>query len=156
MNDKQLSEQRQKYLEKLKDPRWQQTRLKIFERDEWTCQICDNTESTLAVHHRYYLKDKEPWEYPLEALVTLCEECHREERENRSEEEQTLLHALREKFFASDINSLAIGFHNMPLLHLSEVVTSVYTWALETPEIQKELIERYFTYLTLKGKNKNA
>jgi len=126
VNDKKLSEHRQKYLEKLKDPRWQKIRLKVFERDQWTCQSCYETETTLTVHHRYYLQDKEPWGYPIEALVTLCEECHREERENRPEEEQALLHALREKYFASEVNQLAIGFHSMPLLHVPEVVVSVY------------------------------
>ncbi len=30
----------------------------------------------LHVHHKYYVKGKLPWEYPNEALVTLCETCH--------------------------------------------------------------------------------
>ena len=150
-NDKKISEHRQQYLEKLKDPRWQKLRLKVFERDEWTCQMCYTDESTLAVHHRYYLKNKEPWEFPLEALVTLCEECHAEERDNRPDEEQALLHALREKFLASDVNQLAIGFHKMPVMHVPEVVASVYEWALTTPEIQRELIDRYFEYIKQKA-----
>lgn len=149
---KKISGYRQQYLQKLKDPRWQQLRLKVFERDEWTCQICYSNESPLIVHHRYYLKDREPWEYPLEALVTLCEECHTEERDNRPAEEQAILHAIREKFFASDVKELAIGFHKMPLLHAPEVVASVYKWALTSPEIQLELIDRFFKYL----KNKKS
>lgn len=32
----------------------------------------------LNVHHKYYIKGKAPWEYEDDALVTLCEECHRE------------------------------------------------------------------------------
>ncbi len=32
----------------------------------------------LNVHHKYYVKGKAPWEYEDDALVTLCEECHRE------------------------------------------------------------------------------
>ena len=31
---KDISEKRKKYLEKYKDPRWQQLRLRVFERDE--------------------------------------------------------------------------------------------------------------------------
>jgi hypothetical protein len=31
---------------------------------------------TLQVHHKYYVKNKLPWEYENEALVTLCSECH--------------------------------------------------------------------------------
>ena len=30
----------------------------------------------LQVHHTYYLDYALPWEYPLEALVTLCDSCH--------------------------------------------------------------------------------
>lgn len=57
---KRIQEKRKKYLEKLKDPRWQKKRLKVFERDEWTCQCCNDTESTLNVHHRYYKHNADP------------------------------------------------------------------------------------------------
>ena len=30
----------------------------------------------LHIHHRYYILDNFPWEYPDEALVTLCNWCH--------------------------------------------------------------------------------
>lgn len=68
------------YLEKLKDPRWQQMRLRVFERDGWCCQSCNATQYTLVVHHRYYLKGHEPWDYPIDALITLCEDCHSNEK----------------------------------------------------------------------------
>jgi hypothetical protein len=67
------------YLEKLKDPRWQKKRLEILERDAWTCQVCQNTENTLHVHHCWYENDIEPWDYPGECFVTLCEPCHEAE-----------------------------------------------------------------------------
>lgn len=28
------------------------------------------------MHHGYYEKRKQPWEYPQDSLRTLCEECH--------------------------------------------------------------------------------
>lgn len=65
-----------RYYEKLKDPRWQRKRLKIMERDGFECDCCGDGENTLNVHHWYYLPDTEPWEYPDDALVTLCRECH--------------------------------------------------------------------------------
>lgn len=46
------------YSDKLKDPRWQKKRLEILTRDEWTCQICFDTESTLVVHHQKYKAGK--------------------------------------------------------------------------------------------------
>ena len=30
----------------------------------------------LHVHHKYYQRSKSPWDYPNEALVTLCWKCH--------------------------------------------------------------------------------
>lgn len=30
----------------------------------------------LHIHHKYYIKDRNPWEYENEALVTLCADCH--------------------------------------------------------------------------------
>lgn len=63
------------YSEKLKDPRWQKLRLAVLQRDEWRCQYCGDTKTTLHVHHRYYL-GKNPWDTPEECLQTLCEDCH--------------------------------------------------------------------------------
>ena len=65
------------YAEKLKDPRWQRKRLEIMQRDGFGCTFCGDEESTLNVHHHYYEKGMSPWEYPNEALTTLCEGCHR-------------------------------------------------------------------------------
>lgn len=31
----------------------------------------------LNVHHTYYIKGKAPWEYEDDALITLCEDCHK-------------------------------------------------------------------------------
>ena len=142
------------YSEKMKDPRWQKKRLEVFERDEFTCQKCFDDESTLHVHHRYYIKDKDPWDYPLDAFVTLCEECHKNERQNRSVAEEALIAALKQKFLTEEIDTLTSGFRDMPILHIPEVVASVYEWALKTPEVQRDLIERYFEKLLRNKKDK--
>lgn len=36
----------------------------------------------LNIHHNYYVRGKKPWEYPNDALVTLCEDCHKKRHEN--------------------------------------------------------------------------
>ncbi len=64
------------YSDALKDPRWQKRRLQILERDGWACQRCLAEHLTLHVHHRVYARGAQPWEYPDEDLVTLCEGCH--------------------------------------------------------------------------------
>lgn len=63
------------YQTKLTDPRWQRFRLQIFERDNWTCTNCGNTEQELHVHHEAY--KGEPWEVPAEKAKTLCATCHK-------------------------------------------------------------------------------
>ena len=69
------------YVELLKSPKWQKKRLQIMRRDKWRCVQCGWDEDQLHVHHKYYLKDKKPWEYPNDALITLCEGCHRWKKE---------------------------------------------------------------------------
>lgn len=64
------------YYEKLRDPRWQKRRLEIMQRDNFKCVDCGNGESTLNVHHTYYLKATDPWDYDNHCLKTLCEPCH--------------------------------------------------------------------------------
>lgn len=71
------------YAEMLKDPRWQKRKVEILSRDNFTCQLCGDTENTLHVHHKYYLENHKPWEYDDNVLVTLCENCHKLIHENQ-------------------------------------------------------------------------
>lgn len=70
------SQPKTSYSSLLQDPRWQKKRLKIMERDNFTCCTCGATDKTLHVHHRYYKNSEGPWDYPDRALVTLCHHCH--------------------------------------------------------------------------------
>jgi len=63
------------YEQKLLDPKWQKKRLLILSRDNFTCQYCGDTETTLHVHHKRYSKDN-PWDIENEYLTTLCADCH--------------------------------------------------------------------------------
>lgn len=69
-----------KYIDKLKNPKWQKKRLEILQRDNFTCTHCKYSENTLHVHHYMYL-GKDPWDTPNECLTTLCEFCHKFEHE---------------------------------------------------------------------------
>lgn len=134
-----------KYSEKLKDPRWQKKRLEILERDKWTCRICEDTTSTLVVHHRDYLPGKEPWEYPDDLLITLCEDCHIEEM-GREELEQSLIHNIRRKFFINELSVLDDAFSKMPdnLTNSSEsfMVAEAIWWFLTDSDVLKEMTDR--------------
>lgn len=78
------------YKEQLLHPNWQRRRLEILHRDNWTCRFCYDTEETLHVHHKHYIKGRMAWEYGDEELVTLCAPCHRAQDE-RDEEQKLLL-----------------------------------------------------------------
>lgn len=60
----------------LQDERWKMKRKRILKRDGFTCQLCGLPDEHLHAHHKYYEKGSMPWDYPDEALVTLCEWCH--------------------------------------------------------------------------------
>ena len=64
------------YSEKLRDPRWQKKRLEVLSEDDFTCMQCKSKDIELHVHHIYYRKGREPWEYNSDELSTLCKYCH--------------------------------------------------------------------------------
>ena len=135
------------YSEKLRDPRWQKKRLQVLDRDLWACQMCSDTESTLHVHHRYYTKGAEPWEYDDAALQTLCEECHTEERELRPEAERELLDAMRRHFDSADTAELARCVRILLAVNpqdRSSVVIAAVCYALEFPDMQAALVKMYW------------
>ena len=102
---------REEYTEKLKDPRWQRKRLEVLVRDEWTCTVCFEKEQTLHVHHRCYIPDLNPWDYPEESLVTLCEDCHRQEHESKTLDDR-LVAAFKKHFNYKERQSLIEEFED--------------------------------------------
>lgn len=66
------------YWQQLQDPRWQEARLRILERAGFRCEVCSEKPEWegLEIHHRYYQKGLMAWEYPPEALVSVCKKCH--------------------------------------------------------------------------------
>lgn len=140
------------YSEKLKDPRWQKKRLQILERDNWTCTACGDMRSTLAVHHFYYERGKDPWDYPDDALATLCEDCHEREGFERPQAEATLLSTLRRREFTSNhIIDLAYGFSVMHFTHWPWTIILVIRQFLIDPIFQEQVIELFKSG----GKEKN-
>lgn len=140
------------YAEKLKNPRWQKLRLKILERDGWACQGCFDTESMLSVHHLYYEKNKEPWDYPTEALLTLCSECHDKEKNYRKRVEQKLLFALKKQGFLSEsVVEIALGFNKMRSKHPQDVTASIMKWAFESFDMWEKIGDLYFKQLKKDG-----
>ena len=139
------------YNEKLKDPRWQKKRLEIFQRDGFMCKECGNEEATLTVHHCFYEKDREPWDYPDKSFITLCQQCHQEEFESQYETERELIKSIRSLGFLNpDLNALASAFDGCKkLLHIPEIIAFTIAWILKNEKIQQEMIDRYFESIKL-------
>lgn len=38
--------------------------------------MCGEKERQLHVHHSYYTKGKEPWQYPTGSMIAACDRCH--------------------------------------------------------------------------------
>lgn len=139
------------YSEKLRDPKWQKKRLEILSRDEFSCQLCYDTSTTLHVHHRLYIKGNEPWEYDEKLLVTLCETCHEQEGLAMKEDSATLIDAFKlAGFFSGDLQNMACDIRNMKLQHASEVVASAYAYAFKSEEMQALILELFFKSLNEK------
>lgn len=105
------------YMKKLKDPRWQKKRLEVLERDKWTCQICEDKEKTLHVHHTYYEKGIEPWDCLARTMITLCEDCHKKEKGERKRAERKLLFVFRDTgWLSADIEKLVSRIYKRNLV----------------------------------------
>jgi hypothetical protein len=71
------------YTEKFKDPRWQKKRLEVLANHGFSCSDCGGESKTLHVHHKKYIKGREPWEYDIDEFVVLCEDCHKRLHESK-------------------------------------------------------------------------
>jgi hypothetical protein len=62
------------YQEQIAHPKWQKKRLEILQRDNFTCTLCGDTETTLHIHHEEY--GKFAWSVDSKYLHTRCSHCH--------------------------------------------------------------------------------
>lgn len=100
------TKQNRDYSERLQDPRWQRRRLEIFQRDDFTCQVCGCKDKQLEVHHLWYDPEaNEIWNYRDSALITLCHSCHQREHECEANVEMSLRY-LRRQFLNLEIEEM--------------------------------------------------
>jgi len=100
-----------KYIEKLKNPKWQKKRLEILNRDNFKCRNCESDEKCLQIHHLIY-NDCEPWEYENRNLITLCEDCHKEEEFQKNFTNMGIDYLTSQGFLRSDISKIICFFSN--------------------------------------------
>jgi hypothetical protein len=61
---------------------WRAFREEIIRLDEGCCARCGRSMTDgaiLHVHHKSYIRGREPWEYPYAACESLCQSCHAQE-----------------------------------------------------------------------------
>ncbi len=139
------------YLDLLKNPKWQQKRLQILERDKFKCQDCGDDESTLHVHHKIYYSDRKPWEYKDSELITLCEGCHEWETESLKFESKELLNSFKKSAFLSrNCKDLYLTIENMPICYAPEVTSSAIKWFLSDRDMVDTMVEMFFKSLEKK------
>ncbi len=85
------------YAEDLKSVEWQKKRLSVLTRDNWTCQLCKDTETQLHIHHKFYQRDRKCFEYDDEDLITYCKHCHAlvEYAKDHFKDVQEILHVFK-------------------------------------------------------------
>lgn len=132
------------YLEQYKNPKWQKLRLKILERDKWCCQRCYDDESQLQVHHRRYIYGRKIWEYDKCDLVTLCNECHAEEKIFMKEGMEKFITILKRNLFSIHINDLhcSLGWLFHENLHHADIFISALSWVIEN-KLEENIIIPY-------------
>lgn len=67
------------YSDKLKNPNWQKKRLEVLNLRGFKCELCGCETKELHVHHRFYLKGRDIWEYDNDVFQVLCCDCHEKE-----------------------------------------------------------------------------
>ncbi len=103
------------YGQRLLDPRWQKLRLKVFERDNYTCINCGDADSPLHCHHLRYFRNAEPWDYHEVMLVTLCDPCHEAVHGGKLLPEEWL--GITMRYFGAtkdDLRAMAGAFSHIP------------------------------------------
>jgi hypothetical protein len=131
------------YWEKFNDPKWQQKRLRILERDDWVCQKCGDDTSQLHIHHRYYVWGRNPWEYEDDSLVTLCKDCHKEESDSLKMESTWLNNEIKKRLDSSEISGLVCG---MPYVQFGDESVEFFravTFAMEYKHARVALMQAY-------------
>lgn len=90
------------YFEKLQDPRWQKKRLEVMQRDNFKCVSCGIDDVQLNIHHRYYVRGRDPWKYPMFCFKTLCKDCHQSEHNDEDQSVDTF-ETILEMFGIEDV-----------------------------------------------------
>ena len=120
------------YAEKLRDVRWKRRRDELLRKSNWTCAECREPLlkgcMDLQVHHVVYITALDPWMYPDELLLVLCDWHHKE----RQAVEQAIYVEVGKHLATLDIHDL----RRQPIYTFFEDDSTL----LSLPDWQRELL----------------
>lgn len=88
------------WAEQYRHPKWQMRRLERMKAANATCERCGETELTLNVHHKRYVRGRMVWEYADNELECLCEPCHEEQTHLDRDMRDLLFHVDKKRALA--------------------------------------------------------
>ena len=128
------------YAQKRRDVRWKRRRDDLLRQRNYTCCECDQPLTTgtmdLQVHHVVYISGLDPWDYPDELLLVVCDQHHQE----RAALEQAIYVEVGKHLATRDIPELQrqpvyAFFEDDPLLaHLPGWMQDLLSYPLNQPE----------------------
>lgn len=132
------------YTEQLKNPKWQKKRLEILQRDNFTCQYCNDTNSQLNVHHLIY-ETKYAWEADNAILITLCDKCHKRYHDVYKDVEPKILNSLKKKLKDPFIIKCAVELFS-DFKNLNDLIYCLWELRDREKEVLKNLCEIESSY----------
>lgn len=119
------------YSEKLKNPKWQKKRLEILNLHGFKCENCGCEDKELHIHHRFYLKGREVWQYDNDVFQVLCSDCH--EKEHSKEKEVIDVIPEKYKILIECVDSLNLRNGNNQY-HLEVLLSTILAEEIERDE----------------------
>lgn len=74
LQDKGKSKERTKFNN---SPEWKNARRSVYERDNYTCVVCNRTGGKLECHHVIRYADDKSKRLDVNNLITVCYDCHK-------------------------------------------------------------------------------
>ena len=105
-----------------------------MERDKFKCSNCQRDDIELNVHHKRYCVGRNPWDYSMNDLVTLCKNCHAYEHSILPTDDSYLKHDFKnhkhkEREFPNKSNKIPV---------FSEIVAEINRIAMENKKSKNE------------------
>jgi hypothetical protein len=107
--------------------------------------ILSRTKEALHVHHLEYLSGCDPWDYPLDSLITVCESCHEYETTFRKSAEEKLIATLREVGFSTvHLDQLADAFGTAHFPCSKSEFAEFFEWFLTSSPLFEEALRKCY------------